>query len=284
MGWPMPTEPFENFRSPGPRQAKSTPFVPIRIIVVALYLFYVATIGRTLTWFDSEITAQPKLPWVLGLELAFLALFSLLLWRPGISRLLLNIYFSIQSILITLVVVLEPYLDFVPILFVMLSCQAALYFNGRNRWVWIVIFVFLIPGPLMLIQNPLRSLALELSNMAATIVLAAYITAGQEEEAIRAHHQAILAELQESHRQLQLYTGQVEELAAIEERNRLARELHDSVSQTMFSIILNVRATQLLLQRDPARLRAQLVTLQGLAQSALAEMRGLIAQLRPKAE
>ena len=74
----------------------------------------------------------------------------------------------------------------------------------------------------------------------------------------------------------------MEELAAIEERNRLARELHDSVSQTMFSIILNVRSTQVLLQRDPTRLRPQLETLQKLAQSALVEMRSLIAQLRPK--
>jgi two-component system NarL family sensor kinase len=76
-----------------------------------------------------------------------------------------------------------------------------------------------------------------------------------------------------------------------EERNRLARELHDSVSQTMFSIILNIRSTQILLERDPAQVRAQQVRaqqvrtqleqLQKLTQSALAQMRSLIAQLRP---
>ena len=92
----------------------------------------------------------------------------------------------------------------------------------------------------------------------------------------------MLAELEATHRRLKTYAGQVEELAALEERNRLARELHDSVSQTIFSLILNARSAQMLLERDPARVRSQLEQLQELAQSALGEMRGLIAQLRPR--
>ena len=67
----------------------------------------------------------------------------------------------------------------------------------------------------------------------------------------------------------------------LQERNRLARELHDSVSQTMFSISLNSRAAHILLERDPDKLRSQLEQLQGLTRSALEEMRGLIADLRP---
>jgi signal transduction histidine kinase len=74
----------------------------------------------------------------------------------------------------------------------------------------------------------------------------------------------------------------VEELAAMEERNRLARELHDSVSQTMFSLLLATRSAQILLERDPVRVRPQLEQLQELTQSALAQMRSLIAELRPK--
>jgi signal transduction histidine kinase len=91
----------------------------------------------------------------------------------------------------------------------------------------------------------------------------------------------MLGELQDTHRQLQAYADQVEELAAMEERNRLARELHDSVSQTLFSIVLHTRSAQILLERDPPRIRPQLQRLQELTQNALAQMRGLIAQLRP---
>jgi signal transduction histidine kinase len=65
------------------------------------------------------------------------------------------------------------------------------------------------------------------------------------------------------------------------ERNRLARELHDSVSQTMFSITLNVRSTQILLEREPSRVRPQLEQLQELSSRALSQMRALISQWRP---
>ena len=91
----------------------------------------------------------------------------------------------------------------------------------------------------------------------------------------------MLSELQETHRQLQAYADQVEELATIEERSRLARELHDSVSQTLFSIVLNTRSAQILQERNPARVKPQLEQLQELTQNTLAQMRSLIAQLRP---
>ena len=70
----------------------------------------------------------------------------------------------------------------------------------------------------------------------------------------------------------------MEELAAVHERNRLARELHDSVSQTLFSMTLTAEAARLLLDRDPSRVAAQPDRLQTLARDALAEMRSLILQ------
>jgi signal transduction histidine kinase len=90
-----------------------------------------------------------------------------------------------------------------------------------------------------------------------------------------------LTELQETHRQLQEYAAQAEELAAVQERNRLARELHDSVTQTIFSMTLTAEAARILLERDPSQAASHLALLQELAQSALSEMRALIQQLRP---
>jgi PAS domain S-box-containing protein len=73
--------------------------------------------------------------------------------------------------------------------------------------------------------------------------------------------------------------------AALEERYRLARELHDSACQQLFSLALHIRATQLTLPRwgpaDEAVLRS-LQTLDQLAHAALDDMRGLIFELRPK--
>lgn len=71
--------------------------------------------------------------------------------------------------------------------------------------------------------------------------------------------------------------------AVLEERNRLARELHDSVTQQLFSITLTVQAARMQLERDPRRVVIQLERLQETATAALAQMRALISQLRPPA-
>ncbi len=74
---------------------------------------------------------------------------------------------------------------------------------------------------------------------------------------------------------------QAGELAAGEERAHLARELHDSVTQALFSMTLVTRAIELQLDRDPVAARGQLDQLRELQREALAEMRALIFELRP---
>ena len=74
---------------------------------------------------------------------------------------------------------------------------------------------------------------------------------------------------------------QAGELAAGEERAHLARELHDSVTQALFSMTLVSRSVELLLETDPATARTHLVQLRELQREALAEMRALIFELRP---
>ena len=74
---------------------------------------------------------------------------------------------------------------------------------------------------------------------------------------------------------------QAAELASGEERAHLARELHDSVTQALFSMTLLTRTIEMLLDRDMGQAREQLVALRELQREALAEMRALIFELRP---
>lgn len=74
---------------------------------------------------------------------------------------------------------------------------------------------------------------------------------------------------------------QATQLATVEERNRLARDLHDSVSQELFSLTMLGAAAQRLLNRNPVAAAAQLDELQSTAQRALQETRSLIFALRP---
>src|SRR5690606_34329880 len=74
-----------------------------------------------------------------------------------------------------------------------------------------------------------------------------------------------------------------QEKAALEERQRLARELHDSVSQAPLGIGLGARTARTVIEQDPAKAIAPLDYVLSLAEAGLAEMRALIFELRPEA-
>jgi len=97
---------------------------------------------------------------------------------------------------------------------------------------------------------------------------------GEELIGMLATHAALALENAELHERSR-------ELSTIEERKRLARELHDSVTQTLFSIGLTAEAASALVESKPERARAELETLQELTRTALEEMRSLIFELRP---
>jgi signal transduction histidine kinase len=70
--------------------------------------------------------------------------------------------------------------------------------------------------------------------------------------------------------------------AALEERQRLARELHDSVSQALYGIALGTKTARTLVRQNPDQAAAPLDYVLSLAEAGLAEMRALIFELRPE--
>jgi two-component system nitrate/nitrite sensor histidine kinase NarX len=72
-------------------------------------------------------------------------------------------------------------------------------------------------------------------------------------------------------------------LAALEERQKLARELHDAISQTLLSANMIADSLPRLVQRDPARADEGFTYLRRLIRGALAELRALLMELRPAA-
>jgi len=75
---------------------------------------------------------------------------------------------------------------------------------------------------------------------------------------------------------------QAQRLAAFQERQRLARELHDSVSQALYGIALGARTAQMRLESEPEKLAEPLDYILSLAEAGLSEMRALIFELRPE--
>jgi NarL family two-component system sensor histidine kinase LiaS len=83
------------------------------------------------------------------------------------------------------------------------------------------------------------------------------------------------------HVQLLLQTQH--ELALMEERNRLARELHDTVKQETFATLMQVRAAKNLLERDPSTARQHLEQAEELIKTSQQELGMMISELRPTA-
>jgi PAS domain S-box-containing protein len=81
----------------------------------------------------------------------------------------------------------------------------------------------------------------------------------------------------------ELLAQQLKERTAIEERNRLARDLHDAVSQTLFSASLIAEVLPKLWERNPDEGRKRIGEIRELTRGALAEMRTLLLELRPVA-
>jgi signal transduction histidine kinase len=77
--------------------------------------------------------------------------------------------------------------------------------------------------------------------------------------------------------------ARAQEAAALAERNRLARDLHDAVTQTLFSASIMAEALPRVWDRDPEEGKRRLDELRQLTRGALAEMRALLLELRPAA-
>ena len=118
--------------------------------------------------------------------------------------------------------------------------------------------------------------------LAGNALLASYAFAARRAQAAHAQNQATMKELEEANRILQEYSRHIQQLAVARERNRLARELHDSVTQSIFSLTLATQSTLLLLKRDPDRVPDQLNRMAELAQNTLVEMQTLISELNPQ--
>ena len=107
-----------------------------------------------------------------------------------------------------------------------------------------------------------------------------YTQAGVRERAARDEVERLAEELREANRQLREYAAQAEEMATIEERNRLAREIHDGLGHYLTGIHMQIQAGRAVLDHDRDVALDALEKAQSLAQEGLTEVRRSVAALR----
>jgi signal transduction histidine kinase len=254
---------------------------------LAVSLLFAAIVIRGLFWYS-------KGPY-LGLLVAIWALYGLLLYaepllerwfakdRRARLKWVQGTYLVLQTCLVGAMLVIPPLNDFGGTLFIPLSLQAVLFYRRRAGFLWIAAFTLLMAAILVRGGDKFPGgLAMALFYGGVCFLSGGYAHLIRTAEQARRDNQRAFNQLQAAHRQIQGYATQREELAAERERNRLARELHDSVTQTVFSMNLTVQSARMLLDKDIHRVDVQLDRLQELARSAMGEIQLLVTQLGPE--
>jgi signal transduction histidine kinase len=255
-----------------------TDWLSLWIYYLASSLYFGAVFLRSLLVYrHSAVLVQ-----VLGLLLVWLALS---VSEPVISRRwsrYFPIYLILQTTLVFVLLVSPLSPDYFATLLAVLSMQVMLRLNPKAGAFWIGLCALIMPLLLVRTYGNYQAIALTLIYTAANVFFGSYTLAMRRAQVARAHNQALAQELREANNQLQAFSTQLEQLTVARERNRLARELHDAVTQTVFSMTLTTQSALLLLDRDPSQVSAQLDRLNQLAQGALSEMQVLISELSPQ--
>ncbi|MBN1451654.1 MAG: sensor histidine kinase [Anaerolineales bacterium] len=173
-------------------------------------------------------------------------------------------------------------LDFFALLLIPLGGQALFLFPRKVALVWIAIVAIAITfGQAVQFGWP-EALPFTFLYLAALFFVVSFSALMIRANEARLRSDLLLNELQQAHRQLQEYAGQAEELATAKERNRLARELHDSVAQTLYGLTLQAEAASRKLSAGQAGdVSDYLGEIRESAQQTLQETRLLIFELRP---
>jgi signal transduction histidine kinase len=243
------------------------------------YLIYLAVIARAIGW-NQETAPVLPLTWIL------LGLFGgILILQHALSRrdmLPLRWFTLILSGLTIVILYTDPTLDFLSLLFFPLSFQAVQFFNDRIGFAIIGGFSLALVGRLFLGLEWEAGLTNVLATTAVNVMMGSFAHLITQTSQRQRENQRLLGALQAAYRQLKDSAEQSEKLAAATERHRLVRELHDSLTQTLFSMNLAVQSAQLSIDDDPIQVDGHLSRLQTLAHNAGTEVQALTGQASPR--
>jgi signal transduction histidine kinase len=243
------------------------------------YLIFTAVAVRLAT----QAATQGFRPWVQAALLAAFLLLSLL--QPVLHRrwpVAMQPVLALAAAITTGLLSTKPRLDYYALLYVGLSLSVTRYLPLRANPYWLGGLCALLTAALLGVYGWSEGVSYIPVYIAGVLVIGLYGRANRKAEEARARSEELTSRLQEANRRLQVYAERAEEVATAQERSRLARELHDAVTQTVFSMNLTAEAARLACEENPQQVPAMLERLQELGRDALAEMRSLVDELRPR--
>lgn len=202
---------------------------------------------------------------------------------PG-SRRLANLILACQAgLVVALIQTTGLAFPFI-FLFFILSVTAMLHNPLRLGLVWLGGFA-LLTGWAFFEQEGLAGGLRAMAIYAAGYLFFGVVTNALMQARLSQRQNAILlGELQAKNRQLEEYAAQVETLAAVEERNRLAREMHDTIGHRLTTAAVQLEGAQRLAGREPERAAAMIGAGRQQVRDALQDLRQTVGRLREPVE
>lgn len=191
-----------------------------------------------------------------------------------------HLHLAVLTAITASLLILQPNWGVFPMLFFILAPTAMLMFPQRIGFMWIGIFTVITGAIFFASAPPLEAFMVLLPFAAGYWFFGAFARAMASAEEARKESQRLLSELQTAHRQLQEYAAQVEELAVAEERNRLSREMHDTLGHRLTVAAVQLEGAQRLIPRDPEQAAGMVETVREQVREALSELRATVATLR----
>jgi signal transduction histidine kinase len=153
--------------------------------------------------------------------------------------------------------------------------------SPRQRWLVYAALVIIVILPRGLRSGAwINALFDGIIASAAVFFVAVFAQLRLNEQQAREQAEQLMAELEEANVQLAVYATQAEELAMTQERNRLAREIHDSLGHTLTIVNVQIEAAKVVMDSDPGRALDAMSKAQELTQTGLTRVRESVTALR----
>ena len=183
-------------------------------------------------------------------------------------------YFGVQIPLGALILYLSRTAGFMSLILLPLAGHSAVHLSRRGTLVTSALIVLAFIAAIAPYTGWLSAARFGLTSFLAGVVFSVVFT----QIAVRAERLAV--ELREANQKLRAYAAQVEELATTTERNRLAREIHDSLGHYLTVINMQLEAARAVFDSDRGRALDAVRKAQTLTQEGLAEVRKSVSALR----
>ena len=232
-------------------------------------LFTVAVVGL-ISFISID---DPSARWVaLGFVLAFAVVD--IVFHSGKALRSPHLYFAVQTALVAGLFLTRPDQFAAPILFFVLSAEVmSIFKDRRHAAAWLIIFIVVTGINSFSFAGLPRGFFITLPYVAGYSFFAAFGNATRTAEEARERSDKLLAELRAAQ-------GQLQQLAVAEERNRLSRELHDSLGHRLTVAVVQLEGAQRLVEKDPARAASMIGAMREQMKEALGDLRRAVATLR----